>query len=91
MANYEVVSSSRWVNKVNGRTASTHGAVPYTSEAEKADWEVRFCGYTIYNRRENTFGIGRAPFATEAEAQAWIDAKEAQEAEYRTLYCKGGK
>jgi hypothetical protein len=88
MANYEVSVARRWENKATGRTASVHGAVPYTSEAEKANWAVATVGYTIFDRRSNTYGIGCAPFATAAEAQAWIDAKEAQEAEYRALYCK---
>lgn len=68
----KVIPSRRWQNSVTGRTASIYGAVPYTSDADKANWEVVTAGYVI-QWDDGTVGNGRPPYATEAEAQAVID------------------
>lgn len=67
----KVIPSRRWQH-VSGRTASVYGAVPYVSDADKADWEIVTVGYSIQND-DGTVGQGRPPYATEAEAQAVLD------------------
>jgi len=78
---YIVETALRWVC-TDGRTASVYGAVPYYTEAEGRTWSVVPVGFTIYNTATGTRGIGRPPFATEAEGVAWIKAAEAREAAY---------
>lgn len=68
----KVIESKHWVNKVNGRTASIYGAAPYTSESEKAQWEIQKRGYT-WLTDQGTIGLCRMPVATEAEALAIMD------------------
>lgn len=68
----KVIPSRRWRNSVTGATASIYGAVPYVSDADKANWEVITVGYSIQND-DGTVGQGRQPYATEAEAQAVLD------------------
>lgn len=51
----------------DGRTASLYGAHPGPG------FEVVTKGWTI-RHPDGTEGIGRKPFETQAEAQAWIDA-----------------
>lgn len=75
---FEVVPSRRWKNSVTGATASIHGSVPYYNDADKANWSIEVVGFTILDKRFNRYGIGRSPFATAAEAQAWIDAEDAR-------------
>ena len=78
---YALVPALRWVH-TDGRTASVSGAAPYYTEAEARDWKQVQVGFTIYNLTTGTRGIGRAPFASEAEGIAWIKAAEAREAAY---------
>ena len=54
---YEVKKRLRWVNKETGQTASFYGAVPYTNETEKEAWRVDASLYTIYDTKQNTFGV----------------------------------
>lgn len=65
----EVIESKAWKNKRTGATVSIYGAVPYFSEAEKADWEVVTRGFT-WRSSDGTIGLGRAPAATRDEAEA---------------------
>ncbi len=68
----EVIESRRW-RHTSGRTASPYGSAPWLSEADRANWALEVVGFTI-KHPDGTTGIGRAPFATREEAQAWIDA-----------------
>jgi hypothetical protein len=61
-----------WRNKKTGAGASIYGAVPWTSSEDKANWEKINTGFTVYNEQRNTIGIGRAPWKTRGEAEAWI-------------------
>lgn len=63
----EVIESKHWVNKVNGRTASIYGAVPYVNETDKSNWEVVKRGYT-WRLDNGTIGLGRQPVKTLDEA-----------------------
>lgn len=67
----EVIPSRRWVH-TSGRQASPYGAVPWTSEADRENWTMETVGWTIQHP-DGTIGIGRQPFTTKEEAQAWVD------------------
>lgn len=64
---------ARRYRHTSGRTASIYGSAPWLSEAERAAWTVEVVGWTVAHP-DGTNGLGRVPFATEAEAQAWCDA-----------------
>jgi hypothetical protein len=68
----EVIPHRVWKN-ADGRTASTRGAVPYVNSAESEGWTIEESGFTI-RHPDGTTGLGRQPFASRAEAQAWVDA-----------------
>ena len=74
---YTIIEAKQWRNSKTGATASIYGSCPYYSDADKPDWKIEVKGYTIRNERAGTVGIGRAPFATREEAQAWIDSRKA--------------
>jgi hypothetical protein len=62
---------------VSGRRASSGGAAPWHTEAERREWTLQtdpaIVGWTIQHD-DGTRGIGRVPFRTEAEALAWMAA-----------------
>lgn len=58
---------------VSGRTASITGAAPWHTAAERSEWRVETIGYTVQHP-DGTVGIGRRPFQTKEEAQAWCNA-----------------
>ena len=62
-----------WVHVPTGLTASIRGACPWGFGPQPTTWERRQDGWSI-EHPDGTIGIGRAPFPTAAEAQAWIDA-----------------
>lgn len=68
----EVIESKLYVH-TSGRRASPYGSAPWLSEAEKAEWTLVTQGWTVQHP-DGTIGLTRAPFATKAEAQAWVDA-----------------
>lgn len=72
---YEVIEHKVWKH-ANGRTASLYGSVPYLSAEEKLNWKVETVGFTVRNNHTNTVGIGRKPWATKAEAEAWINTHQ---------------
>jgi hypothetical protein len=73
---FEVIESEVWRSNT-GRTASIYGALPWISEAQRISegWEMVTTGYTVRDTVANTVGIGREPWKTRAEAQAWVDAR----------------
>lgn len=70
----EAIPSKRWRNKKTGAIASLYGAVPWTTPAEKADWEVETVGWTVRNDN-GTIGIGREPWKTKEEADAYVASR----------------
>jgi hypothetical protein len=72
---YEVIEHKVWKH-TNGRTASLYGSVPYLSAEEKLNWKVETVGFTVRNNHTNTVGIGRKPWATKAEAEAWLNSRQ---------------
>jgi hypothetical protein len=68
----KVIEAFVWLH-TSGRRASVYGACPWHSDAEKMDWAMACDGFTILHP-DGTIGIGRPPFATREEAQAWVDA-----------------
>jgi hypothetical protein len=71
--NCSVVESKVWQHRVSGRKVSRYGACPWTSDAEKADWELVAQGWTLFDRQANTVGCGRVPWPTREAAQAQAD------------------
>lgn len=72
MARYEVIESKVWVGP-NGITASPYGSCPWTSEADKPNWQLKTVGWTVRNLITGTVGIGKLPFDSKKEAQDWVD------------------
>jgi len=70
---FGAVESKVWVHKVTGRKVSPHGALPYVTELESREWELLTDGWTVYDAKFNTYGVGRPAWKTKAEAQTWID------------------
>lgn len=68
----EVIPHRVWNNTKTGRTAGVFGAVPWTSDAEKADWELVQTGWTV-RHPDGTTGVGRFAFQDKAEADAWVE------------------
>jgi hypothetical protein len=84
MTRYEAIESKVW-RSATGRTVSIYGALPWFSEAQKQaeGWTLVVTGFTVRNLSDGTVGIGRVPWKTLEEAQAWI-ARVEEEA--RTNY-----
>ena len=57
----------------DGKRASIHGAVPWVSDAEKPRWTTVTAGYTVFHKVSGTYGIGRKPWDTLEQCQAWIN------------------
>ena len=74
MNKYEIIKSKTWVNVINNNSVSIYGAVPYINDSEKQNWVIKELGWTIYNNKLNTVGIGRKPFVTYFEALNWIQS-----------------
>jgi hypothetical protein len=72
MARYDVIESKVW-KRDDGRTASIYGAVPWTSSNEEKRWKIATRGYTVRDNVSGTVGVGRQPWQTRDEAQAWAD------------------
>jgi hypothetical protein len=68
----EVVEARQWRHR-SGRTASVYGSTPWLSESDRSSWDLEVVGYTV-KHPDGTVGLGRPPFASKDEAQAWIDA-----------------
>ena len=80
MARYTVIESRVWCNADTGARASIYGALPY--RGDKGAWQIVTQGWKIRDNREGTVGLGRAPFPTQADAQALADKFNARCAAY---------
>lgn len=69
---YEIIESKVYLRD-DGRTFSIHGACPWNNEVDKQRYTLEVRGYTVRDKQTNTVGIGRVPWKTREEAQAWID------------------
>jgi hypothetical protein len=67
-----VIEAFVWKHE-SGLTASTRGACPWHGEADKPNWKMVNVGWTLLHE-DGTTGIGKPPFKTAEEAQAWADA-----------------
>ena len=63
-------ANRHWRNRITGQNASIYGSTPWRSDADAPNWEIVQSGWTIYDARTNTCGLGRKPFDTESDAQA---------------------
>lgn len=79
MSRYSVIPS-RHYRSASGRTASIYGATPWLSEAQRIaeGWQTVQAGWTLSDSVTNTVGLGRVPFATEAEAAAYAATLNAE-------------
>ena len=66
-----VIPAKVWKH-TSGATASVYGAIPWTRESERFEWAMGTDGFTVLHS-DGTTGIGRRPFETREEAQAWCD------------------
>jgi hypothetical protein len=73
---WEVISSFVLKNKKTGKTQSPYGSAP----PDPQNWELVKVGYTVRNTRNGVVGIGRQPWATEAEAVAWAKSQQGKRA-----------
>jgi hypothetical protein len=85
MTKYEVIESKSW-RRDDGRTASIYGAVPWTTSSEEPRWKMITRGFTVRDNERGTVGVGRQPWATRGEAQAWVDAEHARLEEARRAH-----
>ena len=85
MARFEVIESKSWLRD-DGRTASIYGALPWVTEREKPRWKKITRGYTVRDNERGTVGIGRQPWPTREEAQAWVDEETARLEEARLAH-----
>lgn len=73
MNHYDIIRSKKWVNIITNQTASIYGGVPYITDNDKKNWIIKECGWTLYNNKLNTVGIGRKPFTTYFEALNYLN------------------
>lgn len=69
MPRYTVIPYRVWLRN-DGRRASIYGSLPWASDADKANWSLATEGYTVRDNKRNTTGLGKPPYATQAEAEA---------------------
>lgn len=63
----EVIESRAWQNKNTGQKVSIYGALPYTTQAGKLNWELITTGWT-WRLDNGTVGLGCIPAKTRSEA-----------------------
>lgn len=63
----KVIESKRWENKIDGRTVSIYGAVPYSNSTDMQHWHIVSVGWT-WLTSDGTVGLGRQPAKTYDEA-----------------------
>jgi hypothetical protein len=69
-AKFEVIESRHLRCKCHGKTYGLITALPHGTWE---DFEVVMDGWTVRNPFTNQTGVGRPPWATQAEAQAYAD------------------
>lgn len=69
-AKYEVVESYVLVHKQTKHRISQFSVLPY---GRNEDWELEPTGWTVFNPFTNQHGVGRVPWKTREEAQAYAD------------------
>lgn len=71
IANVEPIPYRVWYNANENRKASIHGACPWFDGSGEENWECINDGFTLKVEHKDgsiTYGLGRKPFDTEAEA-----------------------
>lgn len=64
----EIIESKYWFNKKTNQSASIFGAIPWTNEMSRQDWELVSRGFT-WRLDNGTTGLGRMPVKTREEAE----------------------
>lgn len=85
---YEVIESKCWQHIISGATASIYGALPWTRDSDRDDWEKVQQGWTVRNTSTGIVGVGRVPWTTLTAANLWCDAENARLAEIAARYAK---
>jgi hypothetical protein len=67
---YIVVPSFVLQHKTSGKVISPYSAIPMGTEPD--DWERVEKGFTLANQSAGTVGIGRVPWKTRSEAEAFL-------------------
>jgi len=78
MNNRYSVMPYRYYRRDDGRTASIFGACPWVSAAEEIRWSLVDGGFTVWDSLTNTSGLGRVPFKSRTEADAFVSKINAQ-------------
>jgi hypothetical protein len=87
MQRFDVIESKVW-QRDDGATASIYGSLRWVSESEKPRWTMVTRGYTVRDNERGTVGIGRQPWKTREEAQAWVEKETARLEEVRRWHEK---
>jgi hypothetical protein len=64
----DVIPAKRWKNIITGKTASIYGALPWTIEAKRPEWNMEQIGWT-WKMSNGTIGFGRPCTPTKEEAE----------------------
>jgi hypothetical protein len=72
-----IKESKIWFNKITKQRVSIYGALPWTRECDKDQWEMRSQGWT-WEMSNGAVGFGRAPAATKGEAERVMEAFNAR-------------
>jgi hypothetical protein len=67
---YEVIPAKSW-KRDDGKRASIYGSVPWRDGIEAKRWTVVEDGWTVQNPYNGEVGVGRPPWKTREEAEAW--------------------
>lgn len=70
--NGRVIPRRHWQHKVTGCKVSIYGACPWWNQADAAQWEKVESGYTIQWNDGTVGNPAGKPFASEAEAVAFL-------------------
>jgi len=76
IAHVEPVPYRVWYNANEDRKASVHGSCPWFDGSGEANWKKIECGFTLKVEHKDgsiTYGLGRKPYANEAEANEAAD------------------
>jgi hypothetical protein len=65
--NYKIVKHKVLFDKKTNQTYSIFGAMP------KDNLELQERGWTLYNIKQNTYGIGKTPFVTYFESLNYMN------------------
>ena len=72
---YQVVPSNVLMHVASGQRFSPFTSFPPIPGTVAEDYDRVQVGWTVYNPLTGQYGIGRAPWPTKADAEAWAAGK----------------